>query len=125
MSKGIYVDADGQSVRFFGARKLVDPVGMAWHDGLDAAARQLLESLESYEVLRWDGSTVIMRDQIDLAARLRARMIVDDNVYFDRERGKAMFLVLLDEINRLRTLLNEQPRTIQQAKNAYKAKLNR
>ena len=75
--------------------------------------------------LAWNGTAVVRRDQAAIDARIRGETIAADDAHFERERGKAVLLVLLDEINVLRVAAGLAPRTIKQAKNAYKAKLNR
>ncbi len=121
---GILVESGGDAIRFSGRRKPVDPAGFDWHDGLSPAARNLLDGGE-LEDLRWNGTAVVRRGQAEIDARDRDATIATDDRIFESPRTKAMFLVLFDEINRLRTRAGLQERTIQQAKDAYRRKLNR
>ena len=122
MSKGIYVDADGRSVRFFGTRKQADPAGMAWHDGLNAKARQLLESLDSYRFLRWDGSTVVMRSRTERDTIAATDLAATDDEWFDGERRAALVEAVVSVINSLET---GSTITAPQVRTAYKLALGR
>lgn len=119
---GVYVEGD--ELRFFGRRKAADPAGLDWHDSLRPAARNLLAGTE-LEDLRWNGSTVVLRRRVDIDARIRNAVIAADDVTFENKRTQSMFLVLLDEINRLRTGAGLLELTVQQAKNSYHQKLDR
>ncbi len=119
--RGIY--HDGDAIGFRGYRKPVDPAGLTWETVTDPVQRGLLRS-EEFANLRWSGA-VVLRDQSEIDARLRTETIAADGAHFERDQFKAILLVLLDEINTLRDVAGLAPRTIQQAKNAYKAKLNR
>lgn len=119
---GVY--RDGNDVVFFGRRRRVDPSGLTWQTITDAAQRELLRS-EDLKDLRWDGDAVVRRDQAEIDARLRQEQIAADDAYFDREQVMAILSLILDEINILRQRAGLQPRTVAQAKAAYRAKLNR
>lgn len=121
--KGIYV-VGGRVVRF-GYRDRATRSGEEFHVITDAAARTLLGETDEFVDLAWNGTTVVRRDQPEIDARLRTEEIAQDNAHFERKQGKAIFLVLLDEINVLRDAAGLPPRTIKQAKSAYKKKLNR
>ena len=121
--KGVYVVGD-RIVRF-GYRDRPVRGAEQFHAVTDPAARTLLRESDEQASLAWNGTTVVRRDQAEIDARLRAETIAADDAHFEREREKAILLVLLDEINALRNAAGLQPCTIQQAKNAYKAKLNR
>jgi len=98
--------------------------GETFHAVTDPTARALLDTDELAD-LRWDGATVVRRDQADIDARIRADTIAGDDSHFENDRIKALLLVLLDEINVLRTAAGLPPRTVQQAQTAYTTKLNR
>ncbi len=95
-----------------------------FHALTDPVARALLDGAD-LDRLAWNGTTVVMRRQPELDALERGQAIAEDDVHFEGDRVKAILLVLLDEINVLRVRAGLAPRTIRQAKNAYKAKLNR
>lgn len=122
---GILVESGGDVIRFAGRRKPADPPSLDWHDGLGPAARNLLDGDNELEDLRWNGTTVVRRRQAEIDARVRRATIAADDATFESERTRAMFLVLLDEINRLRTQAGLEPRTVQQAKTAYHQRLGR
>ena len=120
--RGIY--HDGGAIVFSGYRKPADPAGLTWETVTDPVQRNLLRS-EEFVNLRWAGA-VVLRDQSEIDARIRTEVIAADNAHFERDQFKAILLVLLDEINTLRAAAGlNPPRTIQQAKAAYEAKLNR
>ncbi len=121
--KGIYVTGD--KISRFGHRDRATRRGEEFHVITDSTARTLLREVEELDDLAWNGTRVIRRAQSEIDAHLRAETIAADDTHFDHEREKAVVLVLLDEINVLRVTAGLAPRTIQQAKNAYKAKLNR
>ena len=122
--KGIY--RNGDAIGLSGSRRSVAPAAYpTWETVTDAAARALLRETPELADLMWDGTTVVRRDQAAIDARLRAETMAADDGHFDRERDKAVLLLILDEINVLRESAGLPPRTIQQAKNAYRAKLNR
>ncbi|KKL82962.1 hypothetical protein LCGC14_1979500 [marine sediment metagenome] len=121
--KGIYHDGDGV-VTYAGYRKPSDPAGLTWETVTESVQRALLREVELVD-MEWDGTSIVRRAQSEIDARLRTETIADDDAHFERKRDKAIFLVLFDEINRLREAAGLTPRTIQQAKNAYHKKLNR
>ena len=119
---GVYVL--GNEVVRAGRRDREPRGAETFHAVTEPAARALLDS-DDLDRLKWDGTNVVARSQSELEALDRGKAIVQDDVRFESEREKAILLVLLDEINVLRNAAGLAPRTIQQAKNAYKAKLNR
>lgn len=98
--KGIYVDGD--AVRFFGYRKVADPPGLDWHDGLRAAARSLLESpgeTPDLRFLRWDGTTVRAWARADRDAIAAADVVTADDAWIDGERQAALVEALVSTTN--------------------------
>ena len=121
---GVYV-VGNQIVRF--GRRDRDPrAGERFHSVTDPASRSFLADGElELEDLRWNGTSVVRRAQSEIDARLRAYQIAQDDASFEREREKALMSVLLDEINVLRQGAGLAPRTVEQAKSTYTAKMNR
>ena len=121
--KGIY--AVGSAVVGFGYRDREPRGAEEFHGVTDPAARALLQDIDELSDLAWDGTTVVRRTQSEIDDRLLREIKDADSAHFEREREKAILGVLLDEINVLRQAAGLTPRTIRQARNAYRAKLNR
>ncbi len=121
--KGVYVIGD--RIARFGYQDRPPRQDEQFHTVTDSAVRTLLRETAQLADLAWNGTTVVRRDQSEIDARIRTETIAADDAHFERKRGKAIFLVLFDEINRLREAAGLTPRTIPQAKNAYHKKLNR
>jgi hypothetical protein len=117
----VYVEAP-DAVRYAGYRKPTDPPGLDWHGGWWPALEQYIDDLR---LVSWNGIGVVARDQAERDAILAADTIDIDNNFIGGERREAQLLMLLDEINNLRAALALPARTIQQARTAYHAKLNR
>ncbi len=120
---GIY--AVGDRIVRAGRRDRAPRGGEAFHAIALKASRAALDNADELDDIRWTGATIVRRPQAAIDARIRARAIVVDAAHFEREREKAVLLVLLDEINVLRQAAGLPPRTVTQAKAAYKRKLNR
>lgn len=120
--KGVYVVGD-RVVRW-GYRDR-DPRGAEeFHVVTASGARALLHETDDFADLAWRDANIVRRTQSEIDARVLRETKDADDTHFERERGKAVLLVLLDEINVLRQAAGLTPRTIQQVKNAYKVKLN-
>ncbi len=123
--KGIYVVEGGRVVRV-GRRDREARTGEDFHAITDPVQRALLrQESDDLQNIRWNGAAVVRRGQPEIDARLRNETIAADDAYFERKQLKAIVAILLDEINILRQRAGLTPRTVPQAKNAYKRKLNR
>lgn len=121
MNKGVFVARD--TISRFGYEGALRSAEDGFHVVTDPAARALLRG--ELVDLTWNGTTVVRRDQSEIDARVFQETKDSDDAHFEREREKAIFEVLLDEINVLRQAARLTPWTIQQAEAAYIAKLNR
>ncbi len=121
--KGVYVVGD--RVIRFGYRDRDPRSGEEFHAVTEPAARALLADGELPD-LAWDGTAVVRRAQAEIDARMLQETKNADSAHFEREREKAVLLVLLDEINVLRQRAGfPLPLDIDEVKANYKAKLNR
>ena len=120
---GVYYRPDG-TIAFYGRRRAgKDIAGTLWLGVTSAVERALLEGdIGELEVA---AGVVVRRSRADLDARAAALVVAADDAHFDGKRERAVLELILDEINVLRAAAGLQPRTVAQARNAYRNKLGR